>query len=308
MTDKSVKDEVRGRALGAMLTDAFFTWPSAVTIALTILAFFSGIRLFDGWQPWMWLAAGGVLEAIYLAATLADPTAQRQAVARILTERYDPRDIRNTHARQQLQKALEYKKNIDQFVTTTTGALRVQLDDTSGEIEDWLGLIYKLARSIDTFESNAIIRRDRQQVPTEIQSIERRIAVETDPGVRAELQNALDIRRGLWEDLQQVASLVKRTEIKMEATVAQLSTVYTKLQLIDVKNLDSSRAKRIQAEIHDEVASLNDIVLAMDDVQTYGNYADALATLSAEQSASAGAPGIDLADSDPRQAASGRDR
>jgi uncharacterized protein YoxC len=284
MAEKRASDEIRQRALGAMLTDAFFTWPSAVTIALTIIAFFSGIKLFEGWQAWYWLIAGTVLEVIYLIATITDPTAQREAVTRMLTEKYDPGDIKNLHARQQLQKALEYKRNIDSFVAAQQGAMRVALEDTSGEIEEWIALIHRLGRSIDQFEANTIIRRDRQTARTELSSLERRIEIENDPSVKAELQRAIDIRRDLLTDLQKVESIVKRTEIKMETTVAQLSTIYTKLQLIDAKELDSSRAKRLQEEIHDEVASLNDIVEAIDDVRSFDGYSDAVANLSARPS------------------------
>lgn len=293
MAERRTKDEMRQRALSALLTDAFFTWPSAVTIALTIIAFFSQIKLFDGWQPWYWLIAGAVLEVIYLVATITDPQAQREAVTRMLTEKYDPGDIKNMHARQQLQKAIEYKKNIDSFIAAQQGAMRASLDSTSAEIEDWIGLIYKLGKSIDTFESNTIIRRDRQTARTELSALERRLEIEADPAVKAEIQRAIDIRRDLLADLQKVESLVKRTEIKMETTVAQLSTVYTKLQLIDAKELDSSRARRIQEEIHEEVASLNDIVMAIDDVRAYESLSSAVSNLSA----SGEAGGLDADDS-----------
>jgi hypothetical protein len=286
-TDKTPREEVRQRALTAILTDAFFTWPSAITIGLTIIAFFSQWQLFAGWQPWYWLIAGALLEVIYLVTTLTDPAARQQAVSRMLTEQFDPRDIKNISARQRLQKALEYKKSIDEFVAKQTSALKVSLAETAHEIDEWIALIYRLARSIDNFESNAIIERDRRSVPTELQSLERRLRIETDPGVKAELQKAIEIRRSLLEDLQKVESQVKRTEIQMDSTVAQLSTVHAKLQLIDAKELDSGRAQRLQQEIHEEVASLNDMVSAMDDVYSRGNYADAVQNLGTDSSDSA---------------------
>jgi hypothetical protein len=295
-TDKTPSEEVRQRALSAILTDAFFTWPSAVTIGLTIIAFFSGIRLFEGWQPWYWVIAGALLEVIYLVTTLTDPAARQQAITRMLTEEFDPRDIKNLSARQRLQKALEYKKSIDEFVAKQTSALKTSLSETSHEIDEWIALIYRLAKSIDNFESNAIIERDRRSVPTELQSLERRLRIETDPGVKAELQKAIEIRRALLEDLQKVESQIKRTEIQMDSTVAQLSTVHAKLQLIDAKELDSGRAQRLQQEIHEEVASLADMVSAMDDVYARGSYADAvqnLGTESSDSAASSASPGAE---------------
>jgi hypothetical protein len=264
-----------------MLTEAVLTWPSLATIILTILAFFGQISIgIPGWQPWMWIAVGSVLEVIYLVVTMGDPAVRDRALNRMLQDRYDPRDIRNYSARQKLQKALEYKKVIDEFVGKQSGAMRVALQDTATEIEDWIALIYRLARSIDTFKSNTIIERDRRAVPTELAAMERRLKQETDPGVRAELQKAIDIRKALVGDLQRVSSLLKRTEIKMDTTVAQLSNVHAKLQLIDAKELDSGRAQRLQAEIREEITSLEDIVSAMDDVYSYSGLETAVSNLS----------------------------
>jgi hypothetical protein len=212
--------------------------------------------------------------------TMSDPAVRDRALNRMLQDRYDPRDIRNYSARQKLQKALEYKKVIDEFVGKQPGAMRVALQDTATEIEDWIALIYRLARSIDTFKSNTIIERDRRAVPTELAAMERRLKQETDPGVRAELQKAIDIRKALAADLQRVSSLLKRTEIKMDTTVAQLSNVHAKLQLIDAKELDSGRAQRLQAEIREEITSLEDIVSAMDDVYSYSGLETAVSNLS----------------------------
>jgi len=273
---------LRDKALGAMVTDVFFTWPSAVTIALTIIAFFSKIELFAGWQPWYWVIVGAVLEVIYMVATLSDPKARQAVVSNMLSEKFDPRDVKNIYARQQVQKALEYKHSIDTFVNRQTGPLRTELEQTSNEIESWVAQIYRLARSIDTFDSNAIIRRDRIQAPTELAALERRLKVTTDPAVRAELERAIEAQRQLADDLQRVANQGQRMEIKMQTTVAQMSTIYAKLQLLDAKELDGSRARRIQDEIHDEVSSLNDLIDAMSDIQTSGTASAALSRLATE--------------------------
>jgi hypothetical protein len=280
--EKRASEEVQQRALTAMLNDAFFTWPSAVNIAFSLVMFFLVPHLFPWWQNWFWIVFGVVAEAIYLVATLTDPVASQQAVSRMLTEKYDPNTIHNLSARQRLQKALEYKKNIDAFVGQQTGALKVSLGQTASEISDWIELIYRLARSIDTFEANTIIDRDRRSVPTELESLKRRLSLETDPSVKAELQEAIEIRQRLLDSLQSIANSVKRTDIKLDNTLAQLSTVYAQMQLLDTKALDSGRAQRLRAEIQDEIASLSDTINAMDDVYNYkGSLQDASQQASA---------------------------
>ncbi len=270
--DRRASEQIQQRALSAMLTDAFFTWPSAVNIAFALIMFFLVPHLFIWWQPWFWIVFGVVAEAIYLGATLTDPVASQQAVNRMLTERFDPNSIKNLSARQRLQKALEYKKLIDAFAARQTGALKVSLTQTANEINDWIEQIYRLAKAIDTFEANTIIDRDRRAVPTELENLKRRLAVETDPTVQAELQEAIEIRQRLLDNLQSIANSVKRTDIKLDNTLAQLSTVYAQMQLLDTKALDSGHAQRLRTEIQEEIASLSDTINAMDDVYAYKGY------------------------------------
>ncbi len=279
--------QIEQRALTAMLTDAFFTWPSAVLIGFSIVAFFVVPPLFSWWQPWFWIVFGVLSEAIYLVATVTDPVAGQQAVSRMLTEKFNPNLIRNISARQRMQKALEYKRSIDEFVNQQSGALKVSMSQTASDINNWIELIFRLAKAIDTFEANTIIDRDRRAVPTELENLKHRLAVETDPGVQSELQEAIGIRQRLLDNLQSIANSVKRTDIKLDNTLAQLSTVYAQMQLIDTKEVDGSRAQRLRSEIQDEIASLSDTISAMDDVYHYQGYKTALENLGSDTSASA---------------------
>jgi hypothetical protein len=279
------REAMQRRALSAMLNDAFFTWPSAVLIGFSIIATFLFPNIFSFWQPYYWIIFGAVAEAIYLWATVTDPVAAQQAVSRMLQEQYDPRDIRNQSARQRVQKALEYKRMIDQFVSAQTGAAKVDLSMTADEINDWIGLIYRLAKAIDTFEATPTIERDRRAVPTELENLKRRVQVETDPGVVAELKEAIDIRQQWLADLDSIANTIKRTDIQLDNTLAQLSRAYAQMQLRDTKAIDSGSSQRLRAQIKDEIASLADTVKAMDDVYNSHGYNTAVNDLAAESAA-----------------------
>jgi hypothetical protein len=281
--DNRPSEEMQQRALTAMLSDAFFTWPSAITIGFAIIAFFLFPPLFVGWQPWFWLVFGVIAEAIYLWATITDPVASAEAVSRMLTEKFDPRSIRNISARQRMQKALEYKRSIDEFVEKQTPARKVSLSQTANEINQWIEQIYALAKAIDSFDDNTIIDRDRRNVPTELENLKRRLVAETDPGVKAELQDAINTRQVLLDNLNSIANSVKRTDIKMDNTLAQLSTVYAQMQLLGTKEVDNSRAQRLRTEIQDEIASLSDTISAMDDVYNYQGYKSALGNLDTDK-------------------------
>lgn len=254
------------RALGAMLQNAFFTWPSAVNIAFFLVLFLLGVSPFGFWQPWMWIALGAVAEVIYLAATVTDPEQSRRAVEQMVTERYNPNSIRNLTARDKLKQSLDYKALIDKFIDAQGGAFKASLQQTSSDVNDWIGLIYGLAKKIDTFESNTTINQKLRDVPTQIVNLKRRLDLETDPSVKAALNELICINQELNDNLQKIGNTAKSAEIQMDNTLAQLGTVYAQMQLIDVKDINSGRTQRLRDNIREQIASLSDTISAMDDV------------------------------------------
>jgi hypothetical protein len=275
------------RALGAMLSDAFFTWPSAVNIAFFLLMFFLVQLPFAFWQQWMWLVAGVIAEVVYLAATITDPKAGSEAVQRMLAEKYNPASIRNTVARQRLQRALDYKDQIDKFVGQQAGALKVSLQQTASDINDMIGLIYRLARKIDTFETYSQTNQNRNTVASDIASMKKRVSMETDAGVKGELTEGIRIKQQLLDQLDQIDSTAKRAEIQMDNTLTQLSTMYAQMQVIDAKDLDSGRAQRLRQDIRDQISALSDTISAMDDVYQKPGDQEAVDRLSEDSGSAA---------------------
>lgn len=281
---KNKSTELQNRALGTLISSAFFTWPSAVLIGFFSVLFLLNVQLpvLGFWQSWMWLLAGVLAEGAYVYASITDPNASSEVVSRMLTEKYDPRAVRNNSARELLLRALEYKKQIDKFVSEQSGAMRVSMAATASDINNWIGYIYDLAKHIDMFESNAIISRDRQNVPTEIANLKRRLSAESDQAVKRELEEAIRIKQNLLSQLDGVGNSAKRAEIRMENTISQLGTVYAQMQLMDAKDLDSGRAQRLQSDIREEIAQLTDTLSTMDDMYKQAGYNRAVSSLSEE--------------------------
>jgi hypothetical protein len=55
-------------------------------------------------------------------------------------------------------------------------------------------------------------------------------------------------------------------EFQLQNTLAALGTLYTQLQLIGAKNVDNGRTQRLQEDITAQIASLQDIAEAMDEI------------------------------------------
>jgi hypothetical protein len=260
---------MRGRAWTSILSHAFFSGESAVIIALSIALYGLGYLPFAWWQAGYWLIFGALAEAAYLGVTVTDPKAAQRAVDAMLTDRYDPGDIKNPVARERLKRALEYRRLIGEAASRHTGGMRRGLENTAIDINDWLEQIYKLARRMDEFEANDIITRDRRMVPQDLENLRRRLKIEEDESVRTELEEAIQTKETQLANLRTLENNVKRADIQLDHTLSALGTVYAQVQLIDSKDVDSARAQRLQQDIRDEVMSLEDTLSAIDEVQRY---------------------------------------
>ncbi|RLC71237.1 MAG: hypothetical protein DRI52_05560, partial [Chloroflexi bacterium] len=79
-------DELRSRALRAMLSHAFFRWESAVTIAIFFIVLPAlTLLLGSSWIPWLpwwvWLLSGAVAETAIVWASLSDEATAARVVA-----------------------------------------------------------------------------------------------------------------------------------------------------------------------------------------------------------------------------------
>lgn len=259
--------DIRQRAFGAVLANAFLRWETAVTLLLTLILYVAVPEPFPFWQNWFWLIGGAVAELALVASALTDQDTARRVVAREFENRYDIRSIKSPVSRQRLQSALEYRRGMLELVKRHKGALRLSLEQTVQDIDDWIGQMYALAQHVDAFESNELVERDRKVVPDQLKKTRQRVELERDPAVRRELENQVRQLEQQLANLDATANSVKRAEIQLESTLSSLGTIYAQMSLLGTKEVDSSRAQRLRLEIQDEVSSLQDTIDAMDEVQ-----------------------------------------
>lgn len=269
MSRESSSDEVRSRATGAILRRAIFSWQTAVTLIITLVLFF-GVQITNipFWQQWFWLVLGAIAEAAFIISNLSDPDAASQAIASEFESKYDLRAIKSPVARQRLQSALEYRRNMLNLVKRHKGAMRLSLQQTVDDINDWIGHMYDLALHIDAFDNNELVERDRRMVPQQLEKTRIRYEREKDPAVRSDLENQIRQLEQQLANLDATVNSVKRAEIQLESTLSSLGTIYAQMSLLGTKEVDSSRAQRLRLEIQDEVSSLQDTIEAMAEVQS----------------------------------------
>ncbi|MFW5772015.1 MAG: hypothetical protein ACOCZH_01740 [Phototrophicaceae bacterium] len=263
----SESEKIRQRALGAVLQNAVLSWQVLVTVVLTLVLFFLAPQPFDFWQSWFWLIGGAAAAGAYVAATVNDPEAAQEAISRQFESQYDLTAIRNRASRSRLRDALEYRRNMLELGKRAKGALRTHLMQTVEDVNDWIAHMYDLALHIDSFESNELVERDRRMVPQNLEKTRIRMEREENPDVRRDLERQVQQLEQQLANLDATVNSIRRAEIQLESTLSSLGTIYAQMSRLGAREVDSSRAQRLRLEIQDEVASLQDTIEAMDEVQ-----------------------------------------
>jgi hypothetical protein len=66
--------------------------------------------------------------------------------------------------------------------------------------------------------------------------------------------------------LKALTDLIHRTELEIDETLANIGAIYSQLQQLEFKDIESSRAKRLSADIDEQAARLGDLLAAVDEV------------------------------------------
>lgn len=270
MARRRSEEGLEERTRGAILSYAFFRWESALTIALTILLIFFYPEPFRWWRWWYWLILGGIGEVLIVYTSITDLRTAQKVVADMLRQEFNPREIRVAKVRRRVEEALDYRERIAQIIgRSDAGLLRDHLHDTTQGISDWIASIFRLAKRLDAYYGDPLIKRDTEAAPRAIKTLEARLRLEDDESVRQQIRVAIAGKRQQLENLQRLENLMEKAEYQLETTLTALGTVYSQLQLIQAKEIEGVRGRMIAERIRDQVNALQDILTTMDEL--YGH-------------------------------------
>jgi hypothetical protein len=268
MPRRRISEEMKQQIQKAVLSYAFFRPESAVVIAITIL--FVGLSSLLPWFPgtwWLWLLFGLVGEALIMLTTLRDERLYKQAMDKMFRREFDVNKVRSPDLRQKLSKALEYRSSIvKEIEREAEPVLDDHLSDMARGLEDWIAQVYHLAQGLDVYQHDPVIARDMRTVPEELERYEKLWADEKEGSVRGELEKTVTIKRSQWDTLKTLRDTMAKAQLQLENTLAAMSTVYTQVVLLGAKDVDSSRAQRLQQDMTEQISALEDIGATMDEV------------------------------------------
>ncbi len=276
MAKSSFQDELEQRAGRAILTRSVYRWESAVIIALTVsLAFLALVgvipALFGVFQWWFWLVLGALGEVGLVWSSVKDPEFRAKAVAEMFHEKFKAREIKNKALRQRVEKALEYRDRTDEVIAKSReGVLRDHMADVSRGITDWMESVFRLARRLDAYMSDEMLRQDLQSVEPGIEALKKRLALEDDDTVRRQISQTIAQKQIQRDNLRKLQNVMERAQFQLESTITAMGTVYSQMMILGSRDVASGRAERLQQDITDQVQALQDVVHTMDEVYQAG--------------------------------------
>jgi hypothetical protein len=265
-----IRSELEKKVIKAHVEHAFFRWESAATIAATII----GMVIAAASAPNSGLAAlaalgvGAVLEGIVVASSLTDKELKRKIEKELTRRHFDVKQIGDKNLQAQFLEAQDYQKRIDAAIDEQPDSmLKDELIQTSVQMDDWLGQIYDLAEKIGRYRKRQDkLTRDKNRAWRRIKELRADYELETDTAVKKQIQITIDGLQKQYNALDSIENTMQRAELQLENSLAHLGTIYSQAILVDAKEIDSSRARRLRQEIDEEVDELNDVLLAMDEV------------------------------------------
>lgn len=266
----TTRGELQQRAQSTLIQYAIFRWETAVILAATIVLTFLLPRPFFWWPRFGWPLLGLIAVVLLVYSSLTDAEANAGILLRLYQEQFDPRRIPDKELRAKLETSLEYQRRIEtQIRRQDQGPIRDRLEDTASRITDWIGNIYALALRLAAFRSDDLLARERDMLPKEIARLQTRRKQEVNPVVQKQLDDVIHGKQQQWQSLSELDARMQKASLQLDQSLTALATVYSQIQLVDAQNVGSGRTERLQADIMEQIARLNDLVSSINDVYDF---------------------------------------
>jgi hypothetical protein len=256
----STRSELQKKARSIVLQQAFFRWESAVVVAGTIVLTGLLSRPFAWWPVWGWPLLGLLGLAALLYSGLTDAEANGAALLALFEERFDPRQIQDLALRREVEATLGYQRRIEERTwDQRSGMLRNWLEDTAGQLWDWVAKIHELAQGEDLHRRGELLPRERETVLQEIEELAARRRLEHDPVIRRELDTALEVKETQWQAMQDLDVYMTQVNLELQESMTALASIHSQVELVDSGDVRSGRAELLEADIRNQVDHLNDL-------------------------------------------------
>lgn len=249
---------------------ALFRMENALIVAGVILLTWLLPRPFPWWPGWGWFLLGVIGVAAVFYSSYTNVQANMQLLLNEFQSQFDLGQIKLDELRQNVETALEYQRRIEVNVRKQGGGLLWDRpENTADQLDDWIVNIYQLALRVDTYRRDALLKQERENVPKEIEALRLRRKHERSAEFQKDLDRAIETKHQQQEAMAALDVRMKQAELQLSQSLSALATIDSQVQLIEVQDADSGKSERIQADIHEQVNRLNDLMLSINEVYDY---------------------------------------
>lgn len=271
------REALEQRAQRAMIQHALMRWESALALAGSVLVPFL-LTIFDsniaGLPNATWFGLGMVAYAALAWSSYSDPKTGHEVVESLLREDFDPAHVRSPLLRSKIEEALGYRSRITELIKERDdSALKVQLESMASQFDEWIEEVYDLARRLDEYEDERNQLMDGYfSAEKRIKSLKERRRRVKDEQVKDDINKNIASMQRQRATIESLENTMERARLRLENTITAMATIYPQTLLLGAKDIDSSRYRRLQADIANEVDELADVLYAMDEVYSESEF------------------------------------
>ncbi|MCL4831841.1 MAG: hypothetical protein KJZ86_05355 [Caldilineaceae bacterium] len=266
----SKRSDLQKEAQSLLFQYALFRWENAVIIGGAMVLTFLYRRPLPGWPAWGWLLLGVIGVGVIVYSSLTDGDANAKILVDLMQQEFNAKAVQDEKLRQDVEKGMEYQRRIEQLIQSQRpGILRDRLEDTAGQLTDWVANIFALAKRLDAYKQDSLLARERVTVPKEVETLEARLKLEGNEQIRQQMADVLAGKRAQLEALQALHTRMHQAQLQMDQSLTALATVYSQVRLVDAQDIASGQTERLRSDIQDQVNRLNDLVASINDVYNY---------------------------------------
>lgn len=154
----TTRSDLQKEAQSLLLQYAFFRWENAVVIAGALLLSVLYRRPIPGWPAWGWALLGVIGVGVIVYSSLTDADANAKILVDLMQQEFNPKEVRDEKLRQDVEKGMEYQRRIERLIQTQRpGILRDRLEDTAGQLTEWVANIFALAKRLDAYKQDTLL-------------------------------------------------------------------------------------------------------------------------------------------------------
>jgi len=150
------------------------------------------------------------------------------------------------------------------------GIMRQHLTDVSRSTTQWLENVFRLAKRLDAYLADEMIRQDLQSLPSAIGNLKKRLALEDSDSVKRQISQTIAQKQIQLDNLRKLQNVMEQAQFQLESTITAMGTLHSQMMILSARDVASGRAKRLQQDIADQVQALQDVVQTMDEVYRSG--------------------------------------